>query len=51
MCIRDRSYIQDTWPFKNLTQTYVPISQVTEGRILRQQAWIPFVANQAAFVD
>lgn len=46
-----QSYIQDTWPFKNLTQTYVPISQVTEGRILRQQAWIPFVANQAAFVD
>jgi len=46
-----QAYIQDTWPFKHLTQTYVPIDQASDGRIYRQYAWVPFVANEAAFVD
>lgn len=46
-----QAYIEDTWRFSNLTQTYDPIDQETDGRIFRESAWIPFVANQSAFVD
>lgn len=46
-----QAYIEDTWRFSNLTQTYDPIDQEVDGRIFRESAWIPFVANQAAFVD
>ena len=46
-----QAYIEDTWRFSNLTQTYDPIDQLIDGRIFRQFAWAPYVANQAAFVD
>ena len=46
-----QAYIQDTWRFYNLTQTYDPIDQTTDGRIQRAYAWIPLVTNAAAFVD
>jgi len=46
-----QSYIQDTWRFYNMTQTYDLIDQTTDGRIQRAYAWIPLVTNAAAFVD
>lgn len=46
-----QAYIQDTWRFNHLTQTYVPIDQTTDGRILRANAWIPLAMNTTAFVD
>ena len=46
-----QAYIEDTWRFSNLTQSYDPIDQGLDGRIFRQFTWAPFVANQFAFVD
>ena len=46
-----QAYIQDTWRFNHLTQTYVPIDQTIDGRILRANAWLPLMMNTAAFVD
>ncbi len=46
-----QAYIQDTWRFYNLTQTYDLIDQTTDGRIQRAYAWIPLVTNNTAFVD
>ena len=46
-----QAYIQDTWRFYNLTQTYDPIDQTTDGRIQRAAAWMPIAFKPAAFVD
>ena len=46
-----QAYIQDTWPLIHLTQTYVPIDQLTDGRILRLNQWMPIIFNPQAFVD
>jgi 5'-nucleotidase / UDP-sugar diphosphatase len=46
-----QNYIKDIWPFENRTQTYVPIDQGTDGRIMRTQSWLPIVTKPAAFVD
>jgi len=46
-----QNYIKDIWPFENRTQTYVPIDQDADGRILRTQSWLPIVTKPAAFVD
>lgn len=46
-----QAYIQDTWRFYNMTQTYDLIDQTTDGRILRANAWLPLAMNTAAFVD
>ena len=46
-----QAYIQDTWRFYNMTQTYDLIDQTTDGRIMRQYGWLPLAINQAAIVD